>query len=163
MLNRCCPSSSFHTAPCACRRWHVGSDSTFPGSSGNRGCQECQGLCFIVIPAAKHAVHLLEGKNIAALFDFWKKPDGSGRGQKYSYQPSPSQCLSCCLLRDRSMWLLKIPCKENTFSLQWEGIINPSHNVYSCWWLGGMLPNVAFGEGFPNEAEVPAPRLPCVG
>lgn len=120
--NRCCPSSSIHAAPCARHHWHLGIDSPFPGSGGHKGCQEFQGVCFALIPASKYAIRLLEGKNKAALFDFWKNPDDSGRVQKYAYQLSLSHCLSCCFLRDRSMWLLKIPCKENTFSLQWESM-----------------------------------------
>lgn len=120
--NPCCPSSSFHAALYAHRHWHLGSDAPFPGSGGDRGCQEFQSVDFAVIPASKHTIHLLKGKNKAALFNFWKKPDDSGKGQKYAHQPSLSHCLSCCFLRDRSMWLLKIPCKENTFSLQWASI-----------------------------------------
>lgn len=109
--NRCCPSSSFHAALCAHRR-HLGSDGPFPGLSGHGGGREFQGASSSALPASKYAVHLLEGKNNAALFNFWKKPDDSGRGQKYAYQPSPSHCLSCCFLRDRNMWLLKIPLQR---------------------------------------------------
>lgn len=91
--------------------------SFFPGSSGDGGGREFQGASSSALPASKYAVHLLEGKNKAALFNFWKKPDDSGRGQKYAYQPSPSHCLSCCFLRDRNMWLLKIHPAKRIHSL----------------------------------------------
>lgn len=109
--NHCCPSSSFHAALCACY-WCLGSGIPFPGSSDDGRGRGLQEMCFTAFLVSKHTVHLLEGKNKAALFNFWKKPDDSGRGQKYTYQHSPSHCLSCCFLRDRSMWLLKIPLQR---------------------------------------------------
>ena len=107
--------STLLRAPTATGIWEV--TPPFPGSGGDGGCREFQSVCFTVISASKHAVHLLEGKNKAALFNFWKKPDDSGRGQKYAYQPSLSH--SQLLLPERQKHVVA----KNT--LQREYILSP--------------------------------------
>lgn len=57
-------------------------------------------MCFTLVPASKHALHLLEGKNKAALFNFWKKPDDSGKGSEICI-PALSVPLSQLLLPER--------------------------------------------------------------
>lgn len=146
-----------------CPIHRLGNDCPFPGSIGDRWCWGFQGMCFTLIPASKHAFHLLEGKNKAALFNFWKKPDDSGKGSEICIPALPVP-LSQLLLPERQ----KHVAAKNT--LQREYILSPVGEYKLIWaityttlcgWEKQFQTSFS-REGFPNEAQVPALCIPYV-